>query len=96
MGKNTNKEFEFSIIMATYNSQRYLCESIDSIIKQNIGFENNVQLILVDDGSTDNSNICFPAPVPAASDLSKVLEQEPDSQSKFHRKNHHGRRAGKH
>lgn len=60
MGKNTNKEFEFSIIMATYNSQRYLCESIDSIIKQNIGFENNVQLILVDDGSTDNSNeICL-------------------------------------
>ena len=48
-------KFKFSIIMAVYNVELYLKEAIDSIIYQNIGFKDNVQLILVDDGSTDNS-----------------------------------------
>ncbi len=41
--------------MALYNVENYLNEAIDSIINQTIGFEENVQLILVDDGSTDKS-----------------------------------------
>ena len=41
--------------MAVYNVEDYLKEAIDSIINQSIGFEENVQLILVDDGSTDKS-----------------------------------------
>ncbi len=41
--------------MAVYNVEDYLSEAIDSIINQDIGFEDNVQLIMVDDGSTDNS-----------------------------------------
>ncbi len=49
------KDFKFSIITAIFNSERYLEESIESVINQDIGFEDNVQLILVDDGSTDNS-----------------------------------------
>ncbi len=49
------KDFKFSIITAIYNSERYLEESIESVISQDIGFEDNVQLILVDDGSTDKS-----------------------------------------
>lgn len=40
--------------MAVYNTEEFLKEAIDSIIDQTIGFE-NVELILVDDGSTDNS-----------------------------------------
>ncbi len=50
-----DKNFKFSIITALYNTEKYLAESIESVIKQDIGFKNNVQLILVDDGSTDNS-----------------------------------------
>lgn len=47
--------FKFSIITAIFNSEEYLEESIESVINQDIGFEDNVQLILVDDGSTDKS-----------------------------------------
>lgn len=53
-----NKKYIFSIIIPIYNSELWLKQSIDSIINQSIGFE-NIQLILVDDGSTDNSlEIC--------------------------------------
>ena len=49
----------FSIVMACYNVEDYVDEAVDSIIGQSIGFESNVELILVDDGSEDNtSNIC--------------------------------------
>lgn len=50
--------YKFSVIMAVYNVEDYIVESIDSIINQDIGFQ-NVQLILVDDGTPDNSGaIC--------------------------------------
>ncbi|WP_458453955.1 CDP-glycerol:glycerophosphate glycerophosphotransferase [Methanobrevibacter sp.] len=48
-------KFKFTIITAFYNTGDYLKESIESVIGQDIGFEDNVQLILVDDGSVDNS-----------------------------------------
>ena len=47
--------FDFSVIMAVYNVERYLGESIDSLIDQSLSFEDNIQLILVNDGSTDGS-----------------------------------------
>ena len=47
--------YKFSIIIAIYNTEKYLADSIESVINQDIGFCENVQLILVDDGSTDNS-----------------------------------------
>ena len=51
-------KYDFSIISAIYNCESYLKEAIDSIINQTIGFE-RIQLILVDDGSEDNSGkIC--------------------------------------
>ncbi len=53
----TPPAFTFSIIMAVYNVELYLREAIESVIKQDIGFENHVQLILVDDGSPDNSGV---------------------------------------
>ncbi len=55
MEEKSNYQFKFSIIMALYNVEDYLNEAVDSIIKQTIGFEENVQLILVDDGSFDDS-----------------------------------------
>ncbi len=54
------KEFHFSIIMAFKNSELYIKEAIESLINQSLDFETYVQLILVDDGSEDNSkNICL-------------------------------------
>lgn len=51
--------FTFSIIMAIYNSQDYLSEAIESIINQDLGFRDNVELVLVDDASDDDSyRIC--------------------------------------
>lgn len=57
--KQINKEFLFSIVIPIYNTEQYVGEAIDSIINQSIGFEKHIQLILVDDGSTDNTHsIC--------------------------------------
>lgn len=54
-----NKKYNFSVIIPIYNTERYLKDSIESIINQDIGFEENIQLILVNDGSNDNSeDIC--------------------------------------
>lgn len=49
--------FKFSIVTAVYNVESYLAEAIESILAQDIGFETSVQLILVDDGSTDRSGL---------------------------------------
>ena len=51
--------FTFSVVMAIYNTGRYLDESIHSLLIQTIGYK-EIQIILVNDGSTDNSeNICL-------------------------------------
>lgn len=56
---NNEKEFTFSVIIPIYNAEKYLEETINSVISQTIGFENNIELILVNDGSTDSSEeIC--------------------------------------
>lgn len=55
----TKNSFKISIIMAIYNTEDFLREAIDSIVNQTIGFK-DVELILVDDGSIDNSKeICL-------------------------------------
>ena len=62
--RERNKEefgfpYKFSIVMAVYNVEPFLREAVDSVLAQDIGFEENVQLILVDDGSQDCSGaIC--------------------------------------
>lgn len=47
--------FIFSIITAVFNTSAYLEDVVESLLVQSIGFEKHVQLILVDDGSTDGS-----------------------------------------
>jgi len=59
----SQKSFEvkpfFSIVMAVYNVEKYLDEAIESLIKQTFSFK-DIELILVNDGSTDSSgNICI-------------------------------------
>ena len=54
----SGNNFTFSIIMAIYNTEQYLSEAIDSIINQTFGLD-KIQIILVNDGSTDKSKeIC--------------------------------------
>ena len=53
-------KYKFSVVMPIYNVEKYLDDSIKSVTNQTIGFRENIQLILVNDGSTDNSEqICI-------------------------------------
>ena len=52
---NNKKDFKFSVIMAVYNAEIYMEKSIDSLINQTLSFKDHIQLILVNDGSTDRS-----------------------------------------
>lgn len=49
------QKYKVSVVIPIYNVEQYLAECIDSIIGQTIGFEDSIQLILVNDGSPDNS-----------------------------------------
>ena len=44
-------EILVSIIIPIYNSEKYLKQCIDSILKQKYS---NLEIILINDGSTDN------------------------------------------
>ncbi|ELD3937660.1 CDP-glycerol glycerophosphotransferase family protein [Campylobacter coli] len=46
---------QYAIISAVYNVEKYLDDYFNSIINQRLDFKKNIFMILVDDGSTDNS-----------------------------------------
>lgn len=48
-------DFKISVVMAVYNKEKYVGEAIDSLISQSLDFKKNIQLILVNDKSTDNT-----------------------------------------
>ena len=50
-----NKEL-ISIVVPVYNVEKYLDKCVKSIINQTY---DNLQIILVDDGSKDNSEMCI-------------------------------------
>ncbi len=53
-------EFLFSVVIPIYNCEGYLRETIESVINQTLGFRENIQLILINDGSKDRSEeICL-------------------------------------
>lgn len=48
-----------SVIVPIYNIEHFLDVSLNSVINQSIGFGDNIELVLVDDGSSDGSaEIC--------------------------------------
>lgn len=52
-------EFKFSIIISAYNSEAWISKSIKSVIKQTLDFKKNVEIILINDGSKDDTGkIC--------------------------------------
>lgn len=53
-------KFKFSVVIPVYRVFDYLRETLDSVIEQDIGFRENIQIILVNDGSPDQSEeICL-------------------------------------
>ncbi len=46
--------FKVSVIVPVYNTAEYLPECLDSLVGQSIGLE-SIQIVVVDDGSTDDS-----------------------------------------
>ena len=44
-----------AVIVPIYNTEKYLQETIDSVINQTLSFAGHVRLILLDDASTDGS-----------------------------------------
>lgn len=53
--KKKNGFSKFTVVSAVYGVEKYLDDYFNSIINQNLNFKKNIQLILVDDGSLDNS-----------------------------------------
>ncbi len=49
-----NRDIELSVIIPVYNAERYIRQSIDSVIGQ---IPDNSEILLIDDGSTDSSGI---------------------------------------
>lgn len=59
-----------SILIPLYNAEQYIAETIDSIIKQTY---ENIEIIIVDDGSTDNS---FEIAQTYASEKVRIVQQK--------------------
>lgn len=54
-----HNSYLFTVIMPVYNTGKYLEEAVESLIEQTIGFKKNIQLILVNNATKDNSGeIC--------------------------------------
>lgn len=52
-------EYLFTFVIPAYNCADYINEAIESVLEQDIGFLDNIQLVIVDDGSTDDTGeIC--------------------------------------
>ena len=52
-------EYKISVVIPCYNVENYLEEAVESVLSQTIGFLQNIQLILVNDGSKDHTaEIC--------------------------------------
>lgn len=50
------EKFKLTVVIPIYNTEKYLQDTLYCVKNQTIGFE-NIQLILINDGSTDDSNL---------------------------------------
>ena len=49
---SAKNQYDISVIVPVYNAERFLQECIDSLLHQT---KDDVEIVLVNDGSTDNS-----------------------------------------
>ena len=68
---------KYTIVSACYNVSKYLDDFFKSIVSQSIGFRDNIYIIMVDDGSTDDS----------AKIISKWAGRYPNNITYLHKKN---------
>ena len=54
MSKEKMYKYDMSVIIPIYNCEKYIDESIESLMNQNYDF-NKIEVILINDGSVDNS-----------------------------------------
>ncbi|WP_139651413.1 bifunctional glycosyltransferase/CDP-glycerol:glycerophosphate glycerophosphotransferase [Raoultibacter phocaeensis] len=55
----TGADYLFTVVVPIYNVEPYLEETLESIVCQTVGFRENIQLVLVNDGSPDGcGRIC--------------------------------------
>lgn len=55
-----SKKFKVSVIVPVYNVEPYIEEALESITNQTLNFKRNIQLVLINDGSSDGSEkICL-------------------------------------
>ena len=53
-------QYKFSVIMPLYNVENFFAEAVESVITQTIGFRENIQIVLVNDGSPDRvEDLCL-------------------------------------
>lgn len=51
----TSRPLRFSVISPVYNVEKYLDAFFESLVGQTLPFKNHIELVMVDDGSTDRS-----------------------------------------
>ncbi|MFE0692226.1 glycosyltransferase family 2 protein [Streptomyces sp. NPDC058869] len=68
------REPDVTVVVAVYNTMPYLTECLDSLIRQSIGLE-RLEVVAVDDGSTDGSGAELDRYAERYPDVVKVLHQ---------------------
>ena len=74
--KRTGKN-QYTIVSAVYNVEKYLDDFFSSLTKQRLNFKKHIQVILVDDGSSDKS----------AKVIQKWQQKFPQNIRYFHKEN---------
>ncbi len=60
MSRGTDYPFRFSFVMPVYNVEKYLDETVQSILSQTLDFEQYCEIVFVNDGSPDNvEEVCL-------------------------------------
>lgn len=50
-----NNKIDVSVVIPVYNAEKTICECVDSVVNEMVANALSYEVILVDDGSTDNS-----------------------------------------
>lgn len=50
-------KYKFSVVIPVFNVENYLAETVESVMAQTMDFQRNCEIIFVNDGSTDGSEV---------------------------------------